>query len=385
MSVLDVSPDADLAAVLTQLARLLDGDGPAVVPVAAETPTLPGLPGPGVAVIATSGSTGRPKQVLLPGPALRASGLATADRLGGHGQWVLALPAQHVAGLQVLCRSALAGTVPVRLPPGPFSAVGFAAAVARLTGSEPRYASLVPTQLTRLLADPGGIAALGELSAVLVGGAALPASLRAEVDRIGVRVVTTYGMTETGGGCVYDGVPLEGVQVRLGAGGQVELGGPVVASGYLGDPAGTEERFGADGSGTRWFRTDDLGEVDAAGGLRVLGRADDVINTGGHKVSPGLVQAAVEALPQVSAAHVQGVPDPEWGSVVAVVAVADDWPSGPASADLIVALRHLLRPQLPAYALPRQLLVVPELPLLGTGKVDRLQLGRALAAGDGRM
>lgn len=332
------------------------------------------LDGAGVA-LTTSGSTGAPKRVVLSAQALRASAVATADRLGGHGQWLLTLPADHVAGWQVVVRSALAGTVPVRAP-GPFTAGTFASAAARLT-DERRYVSLVPTQVLRLLDDAAGTAALGSFSAVLVGGAALPGPALARVRAAGVRLHRTYGMTETSGGCVYDGTPLTGVDVRLDEG-RVLLGGDVLADGYPDDPGLTAERFTTDESGRRWFRTDDAGELGEDGALAVLGRLDDVINTGGLKVAPRPVEEALHRLPGVREVVVLGVPDPEWGQRVAAVLVGES--------DLdTAAVRDLLREQLPAHALPRQVIWLTGLPALASGKPDRGALRAMCAGGSGTM
>lgn len=331
------------------------------------------------AVLTTSGSTGSPKRVALSAHNLDSSATATAERVGGHGQWLLALPTDHVAGWQVVVRSALADTTPVRLE-GPFTSASFTEATATLNGT-PRLVSLVPTQLIRLLDDPAATTALATFDAVLVGGAALPATLLDRATRAGVSVHRTYGMTETSGGCVYDETPLTGVRVALEEG-RVLLGGPVVATGYLGDEDLTAERFTTDAAGVRWFRTDDLGELDD-GRLRLLGRADDVINTGGLKIAPRPVEEALLALPEVREAVVLGVPDTEWGERVVAVLVADTGtPSGPGTHDPHPeALRDRLRASLPPAALPRQVLWLARLPLLPSGKPDRVAL-RAMCAGE---
>ncbi|MBE9928313.1 AMP-binding protein, partial [Cellulosimicrobium cellulans] len=224
----------------------------------------------------------------------------------------------------------------------PFTPGGFAALVARAPRGERRYVSLVPTQLHRLVeaADTGsadgaaGLDALRSLDAVLLGGAATPPALLRRARSAGARVVTTYGMTETCGGCVYDGVPLPGARVRLvpagdaeGEGaGVVELSGPFLARGYLGEPDATAAAFRTDDDGTRWFRTSDLGRLDGpadAPVLTVLGRADDVIVSGGVNVAPAAVEAVVGEVAGVGEACVVGVPHPEWGQeVVAVVTLA---------------------------------------------------------------
>ncbi len=309
-------------------------------------------------VVVTSGSTGSGRGVLLSAAAVRASGAATLDRLGGPGSWLLALPVSAIAGLQVLCRSELAGRAPVALGKGE----ALATAVARMPAGDRRYTALVPTQLVRFLdAEPD---ALRSFDAVLVGGAATDPALLARARAEGVRVVTTYGMTETAGGCVYDGVPLAGVSVRVTDGG-VELAGPVLASGYRLDADGTAAAF-ADG----WFRTRDAGSLDD-GRLTVLGRLDDVVITGGVNVAPAAVEAALREHPGVADAVVLGRPDPEWGQRVLAAVV----PAGDRAPEL-AELRRWVTERLGAPAAPRQLHVLDAVPTLHTGKPDR----RAVAA-----
>jgi O-succinylbenzoic acid--CoA ligase len=214
------------------------------------------------------------------------------------------------------------------------------------------------------------LAALRSYAAVLVGGAALDAATRERALAAGVRVVTTYGMSETAGGCVYDGVPLDGVTVELDEDGRILLGGPTLASGYLhpdGDGGAGGEAF-ADGR----FRTGDLGRW-RDGRLEVLGRADDVIVTGGEKVAPAAVERVLAAQPGVRAACVVGVPDAEWGQVVAAAVVLE----GP-RAD--AALQEAVRIALGRAAVPRLLVAVPELPLRGIGKPDRAAVARLVSA-----
>jgi O-succinylbenzoic acid--CoA ligase len=350
-----------LAAVptLELLAAALDGSGPPLLTstdprvVAALRPDEP-LESDDVAVVVpTSGSTGEPKGVLLTADNLRASAAAAAS-VAGRGQWLLAIPPTHVGGLQVLVRSLLAGTAPVVLE-GSTTVQAFEAATARLTGPR-RLVSLVPTQLRRLLASP----ALREYDAVLLGGAAAPAGLLRSAREAGVRVVTTYGMSETSGGCVYDGVPLPGVRVDVA--GRIRLSGPVVARGYRLRPDLTATAFAGD-----TFTTDDLGELDDAGRLVVLGRADDVVVTGGEKVAPAAVEEALAAHPAVADVAVVGVADEEWGQrVVAVVVLR-------APLTLEQAREHVAQ-RLPRAAAPRELRVVDALPLLPSGKIDRVGL-----------
>jgi o-succinylbenzoate---CoA ligase len=365
------------------LAAALDGSGPAIVPLDAGLPRVrlaeligalgPGSvedaegvttvrsgPGEGVAegtavIIGTSGSTGVPKGVELSAAALRHSARASMDRVGARPgeRWLCCLPVTHVAGLQVLVRSLTGGTEPVlaeRADPETVASAGCA------------HVSLVPAQLQRLL-QAG--APLTGYSSVLLGGAAAPAGLLTAARGAGVPVVTTYGMTETCGGCVYDGVPLDGVRAEVRDDGRIWISGPVLFSGYLGG-----SRAPADG----WFRTGDLGALDAAGRLAVRGRADDVINTGGHKVVPGEVAAALQACPGVREAAVVGQPDPEWGERVVAVVVPTD-PGAPPALEL---LRRHVREQLPRYAIPSRVVMVDAVPMLPSGKHDIVRLRQEL-------
>lgn len=382
---------------MSTVARLLDGEALTVVPTGGELPSpdhaaLSSLSqsqahsddAEGYAVVATSGSSAMPKRVVLRPQALRASAEATAGRLGGPGAWVLCLPPWHIAGFQVLVRSMLAGTPPSSTLGGQFTGRRFAAALAQLPDDGPRYAALVPAQLTRLMEDRTGQAALRDLDSVLIGGGALAGSLGARAHDLGAPVVTTYGMTETAGGCIYDGQALDGVTVRVDPSGHLMISGPMLADGYLQSPTGDPgskptSPFSSDPDGTRWFRTDDLGtaEPDPDTGatlVRVLGRADDVIITGGHKVNPTDVDHALLRLPEVRSAATHGVPHPEWGSVVASAVVARGWPSGLASSGLHRQVRERLRSLLPAHALPRVIVVIPAMPMLESGKPDRRSL-----------
>lgn len=363
--------------VLSALRAALSGTGPAVRPLepGASAVAVPLPPpdddphDPTAVAVATSGSTGRPRLTLLSASAVLASVSATHDRLGGPGGWVLALPVHHVAGLQVLHRCLVAGTaaVPVDMAEG-FRAAAFASAVDALRGPR-RYTALVPTQLVRLLDDPVGVAALRRLDAVLVGGAATPPALLARAREVGATVVTTYGMSETCGGCVYDGVPLDGALVELADDDRIVLGGPMLARGYLGaararGPLATG--FAWAGDGTRRFLTSDRGSWDG-GRLVVHGRLDDVVVTGGEKVDPAAVEAVLHELDGVSAAVVVGVPDPQWGQAVAAGVVLAPGADAPELDDV----RALVGARLGRAAAPRVLRVLPELPLRGPGKPDR--------------
>jgi O-succinylbenzoic acid--CoA ligase len=358
----DLSPAAVEAALDGTRPLAVLPDGPAAVVDAAraalraDEPLEPGAD----LVVATSGSTGSGRGVLLSAAALRASATATLDRLGGPGSWLLALPVSAIAGLQVVVRSVLAGRHPVALGRGE----PLVAAAARLPAGDRRYTALVPTQLRRYLdTEPD---ALRGFDAVLVGGAATDPALLSRARSAGVAVVTTYGMTETAGGCVYDGRPLDGVGVRIDDDG-VQLCGPTLALGYRLDPAATEAAFAGG-----WFRTRDAGSLDAAGRLTVHGRLDDVLITGGVNVAPQAVEAALREHPEVADAVVFGRPDDEWGHrvVAAVVPVGDARPS-------LAALRRWVAERLGAAAAPRELHAIDAVPTLHTGKPDR----RAVAAG----
>lgn len=373
--------------ILPALARALDGAaGPALLPVPSGEPAAadrvasalrtdaPLAPGeddpadPTALVIATSGSTGEPKGVLLPASALRASASATHERLGGPGRWLLALPAHHVAGIQVLVRSLLAGTTPVAVDSsGGFHPDRFAeAAGAVLPGAEPSYTALVPTQLSRLLADGGaGLRALCAFDAVLLGGAATPPDLLERARDRGVRVFTTYGMSETSGGCVYNGEPLRGANVHLDSDGVIHLSGPMLARGYRGSP-GLNAVAAFDRG---WFRTGDLGRW-VGDRLEVLGRADDLIITGGVNIAPALVERVLAGHSGVREVCALGVPHAEWGQEVVAAVV----PADPASPPPLEDLRAAVRQQVGAAAAPKRIAFLPELPLRGPGKPDRRAL-----------
>jgi O-succinylbenzoic acid--CoA ligase len=359
--------------MLPALERVLDGRDPAMVAVPAgrdrESTLLALRMGEDidddVALVATtSGTTGAPKGALLTAAALTASASATHDRLGGPGSWLLAVPPYHIAGLQVLVRSVLAGTVPVELDVAAgFDITELPGAVRRL-GSGRRYTSLVAAQLAKALTDPAAAGALAELDAVLIGGGPAPPPILDAAAAAGIAVIRTYGMSETAGGCVYDGVPLDGVRVRVPADGRIVIGGATLAKGYRNpvDP----DPFAEPG----WFYTDDLGALDDSGVLTVLGRADDAIGTGGLTVLPQPVEAALCTHPAVSDCAVFGLADDRLGQrVVAAVVVSE----GCVAPTLDTLRAHVTR-TLDATAAPRELHIVDALPRRGIGKVDRTAL-----------
>lgn len=322
-------------------------------------------------VVTTSGTTGAPKGAQLTSAALTASAAAAHDRLGGPGRWLLALPPYHIAGVQVLVRSLLAGTVPVELDVSTgFDANELPSAVRELRYGR-RYTALVAAQLAKALTDQSASAALADLDAVLIGGGPAPRPILEAAASAGIAVVCTYGMSETAGGCVYDGVPLDGVRLRVDADGGIVIGGATVAKGYRNppDPDPAEpDPFGEPG----WFRTGDIGAIDASGVLSVLGRADEAISTGGLTVLPQLVEVALRSHAAVADCAVFGLADGRLGQrVVAAVVVADNCAAP--SLDLLRA--HIAR-TLDSTAAPRELHIVDVLPTRGIGKVDRKALAK---------
>ncbi|OBJ32109.1 O-succinylbenzoic acid--CoA ligase [Mycolicibacter heraklionensis] len=370
-------PGDALSTVLPALQRVLDGHDAAFTPVGPDTDpaALASLRvgdriGDDIAlVVATSGTTGVPKGALLTGTSLVASATATHDRLGGPGSWLLALPPHHIAGIQVLVRSLMSGTAPVQLDVATgFDVTRLPAAVAAL-GSGRRYTSLVATQLAKALTFPEAAAALAELDAVLLGGGPAPQPILDAAGAAGVRVVRTYGMSETAGGCVYDGEPLPGVRLRIGDDGRIAIGGPTLAQGYRNpvDP----DPFAEPG----WFITNDLGALDHSGLLTVLGRADDAISTGGLTVLPGPVEAVLSTHPAVAECAVFGIDDDRLGQrVVAAIVVTGATPP------TLESLRAHVAKSLDSTAAPREIHVVAELPRRGIGKLDRKALAQRFSA-----
>ena len=313
------------------------------------------------ALVLTSGSTGESRAVELSWDSLHASADATNRRLGvSRGdRWLCPVPVHHIAGLQILVRSERASLEP-QVVMNHFD-------VDEVAGAEANLVSLVPTMLVRLL-DAG--VDLSRFKAILLGGAALAPSLLQRAREGGAPIVRSYGMTETCGGCVYDGAPLEGVDLRIEASGEITLSGPVLFSRYRGEPALTAERLD-DG----WFRTADAGTIEN-GRLRVLGRVDELINTGGEKVSPVEVAGLLTTHPAVAHAEVVGVPDPEWGErVVAIVEAAGKAPT-------LAEVRAFLATRTEGFKVPKELVVVKDWPRRPSGKVDRRRLADYLRVDD---
>jgi len=364
---------------LAVLRDALSGSGPAVLPVptglAAGSPVAD-VPKRVAVVIETSGSTGAPKRAMLATNALLSGAAASAVALGGAGQWLLALPVHYIAGVQVLVRSIAAETSPLVLPPGHFDPQNFLSLAETMT--EPmRYTALVPVQLARLLDaadDPAQLAVLRRFTAILVGGQAIRPELITRAAELDVRVVRTYGASETSGGCVYDGVPIGDTLVRV-VDGQLELSGSVLAEGYLDDPERTADRFVVE-HGVRWYRTGDLGAIDPASGrVTVLGRADNVIISGGEKVSLDAVERIVRSRPGFEQAVVVVADDAQWGQVPVVVLGQREGEA----ADLAVVAASVVA-VLGRAAKPARVVRVDQIPLLASGKTDRVALARQVSA-----
>jgi o-succinylbenzoate---CoA ligase len=348
------------------LAMSLSG-GPPIAPLPADPieqartitmlqPEEPVTEADAAVVVTTSGSTGAPKGVVLSRAAIRASVEAMRTRLGGAGDWALALPTHYIAGLMVLARACLDGTrtAPVRsdlsdLP----QVVG--------TLSHRRYISLVPAQLDRALRRGDVTEALASFSAVLVGGGPASSGLVERAVSAGIRVVITYGMSETCGGCVCDGEPLQGVAVELADEGRIMIRSSTLFTGYRLRPDLTSETV-VEGR----LRTQDRGCWEA-GKLVVLGRMDDIVITGGHKVDLADVEQSVQrwAAPRGVHVAVLGIHDPVWGT--RIIAVSD-------SPGSLENLQAAVRESLPAYAAPRELIYLDQLPKLASGKPDRIAI-----------
>lgn len=355
-AVVPLPPGLPLAERSRILGELRPGS---VVDPSGETELSGGEPvAPGVAVVAlTSGSGGAPKGVELTHQALEALALASAARLGTQSgdRWLLCVPPQRIAGLAILVRSRLLGRAPVihrRFDPGAIASV------------DANLVSVVPAMLVRLL-DAG--IDLGRWRRILLGGGPAPPGLVRRAGEAGAHVVTTYGMTETCGGCVYDGAPLDGVETRVDAEGIISLRGPMLMRAYRRRPDLTRRAL-TDG----WFRTADAGEPLPGGGLRVLGRADDVIVTGGHKVWPDEVAARLGEHPSVAEAAIVGRPDRAWGERVVAVIVPTEAEAPPELADL----RDFVAVVLERHKAPTELVCVPELARLPSDKPDPAGLGR---------
>jgi O-succinylbenzoic acid--CoA ligase len=388
---------AGVLRVSEALEAALRGTGPAIVPV----PTGPSgvveqilseirpdnsdwpVESDSIAVcIATSGSTGTPRGVLLTADALVSAATAFGSRFGTDSRWVVSLPVHRIGGLMVLVRSLVLGT-PYEVDPSvgggrPFDPVTFAATTkraARRSAADGRQmmVSLVPTQITRLVEHgPAGIEALQAYDVVLSGAAATPQPLLNKLRDNGVNVVVSYGMSETCGGCVFNGQPLDGVDISLAADndaepGRISIGGNVLASGY---------RLRPDLDALTFLNgrvlTHDVGRLDQMGLLHVLGRLDDVVTVGGVNVALSAVEAIVRHHPVIDEVAMIDVTDPEWGSLpMAYITLRNHNIDRQA---LEAEIRDAIEQRIGRAALPRYFAYVDYLPMLDSGKVDRLAL-----------
>lgn len=363
------------------LRNALTANGPAVLVRDARATRLVGsgenviseVPAGTALVIQTSGSTGSPKSVALSAAALQASAAMTHERLGGPGQWLLALPLTYIAGMSVLVRSIDANLPPVLMPPGPFDARTFAESAAELT-AERRYTSLVPVQLARVLdlaeEDPEAAEVLRRFQGILIGGQALEADLRLRAQQQGLAVYETYGSSETAGGCVYNGVPLRGVEVQIEESGEILISGPQLATGYLLDEDRTTNTF-QNKNGKIWYCTGDTGLL-TDGVLTVLGRRDRVIISGGLKVDLDAVESAVHRIDACSGAIVVHIPDSEWGVRPAVVVPGEF--SVSTQDELRAEVYDIIVAELGRVAAPKTVTFIPEIPRLTSGKPDMVAL-----------
>jgi O-succinylbenzoic acid--CoA ligase len=339
--ILRVSPVCEISQLAGEITAALVGDGPTLGFGEISSEYAPSY---AAVAIGTSGTSGTSKEILLSATALITSARASNNFIGARpGQtWSLLLPLTHIAAVNVIVRSMELGTTPIDLRD--------------FDGDYPKanYTAIVPTQLFRALnGDQRLLKHLQSADTVLVGGAALTQSMRNQAELAGIKIVTTYGMTETCGGCVYDGKVLQGVEIEI-RGGKICIKGPVLASSIsLNDG---------------WYETSDLGEYDN-NQLAVLGRSDDVIISGGENLSLSAVENSLGiAFPDIQFAAF-AVEDPQWGQSlqIAVVGMISD-------AQIV---EHLEK-ELGSFAKPKGIHHMNSLPLLGIGKVDRKSLTKGL-------
>lgn len=333
-------------------------------------------------VIETSGSSGVPKLVALSREALLSSIEATAHAVGGHGQWLSALPTQYIAGAQACLRSLYIGIEPVFFSRHSFTAERFLQSASHLNPGYKHFVSFVPEQLRRIVDAIGEGGELGQdvlrcaqqFHAILVGGQATAHSLQIRAREMGLALVTTYGASETAGGCIYDGVPLEGVEVRLG-GDHLEIGGATLAAGYIKDGQLAQNSFVVEtcnGQEKRWWQSNDLAHI-GDGCVQVLGRSDNVMISGGEKVSLDALERALHGYRGFENAIVVDVPDPQWGQ--RAVALSQDITQDSAQwRKMPHDIRQSLVQQLGRAADISSSLTVPEFLFLSTGKIDRVQM-----------
>jgi O-succinylbenzoic acid--CoA ligase len=372
-----IVPSDRVPAVRDALAAALRGQGPALAVVAPGTDTswVPREVDDDTAVlIETSGSGSAPKRVALSATALMANARAGLGRLGGSGTWVLALPVHFIGGLQVLVRSLDADTEPILLSRESFNTAALIDALSVRPEHERLYMSVVPVQLGRIVEhvehDPAALAIVCRLSAILVGGQRTSPSLLTRARALGLPVVTTYGATETAGGCVYDGLPLNDVKIHARPDGRIEIGGNILATEFIGDSVMTAQRF-SEADGVRWYLSDDIGEF-REGSLTVQGRNDRVLISGGIKVNLELVEEVTESIRECAYAVAVSLADQEWGERVGLVVELDPEETTADPRSLAELIKAIVRDELGVAATPREVRLVEQLPRLSSGKPDRL-------------
>lgn len=345
-----LDPTWSVSELMARIAKALVADGPALTlsPISCES-----VASRIALIVSTTGSTGVAKEVGLTSAALIASAKASNKFLGAEfgATWSLALPLNHIAGINVLIRSLESGTLPIN--------------VIGLEGKYPKvdFTSIVPTQLYRALhGDENLLQHLQSAQKVLVGGAPLTRELRSKAESAGITIVESYGSTETSGGCIYDGTPLEGVEIEISESGRLAIKGKVLAHSYLNTNVDLVDENG-------WFISSDFAHLE---GSKVIvdGRIDDVVITGGEKVSLASIERVIsQSLPQIQFA-IFAVEDAQWGQAIHCAVVGNNVDEE--------SINHLLQQECGSHAKIKGFLYCEELPLMGIGKVDRAELARRL-------
>ncbi|CAN2223516.1 CaiC Acyl-CoA synthetases (AMP-forming)/AMP-acid ligases II [Candidatus Nanopelagicaceae bacterium] len=347
------NPEWTVSESMARIAKALVSDGPALI---FGHSSLTEVPSRISVVVSTTGSSGTSKEVGLSASALLSSARASNKALGAEfgNSWSLLLPLTHIAGINVLVRALELGTEPIDLR--------------NHQGEYPRadFTAIVPTQLFKALnGDQQLLAHLVNAKAVLVGGAALTTDLHLQAEKAGINIVVTYGMTETSGGCVYNGLPLEGIEISITPEKRIAIKGPVLAHTYLGAEALWDTQY-KDG----WFHSSDIGRIENEK-LIVEGRSDDVIISGGENISLSAIESSLHAhFPHKNFAAFS-VKDSKWGDALHVAIAGDGFPTEE-------EIAQYLGEQFGDFSKPKGFLHLPELPLIGIGKVDRKKLTELL-------
>ena len=347
------NPEWTVSESMARIAKALVSDGPALI---FGHSSLTEVPSRISVVVSTTGSSGTSKEVGLSASALLSSARASNKALGAEfgNSWSLLLPLTHIAGINVLVRALELGTEPIDLR--------------NHQGEYPRadFTAIVPTQLFKALnGDQQLLAHLVDAKAVLVGGAALTTDLHLQAEKAGINIVVTYGMTETSGGCVYNGLPLEGIEISITPEKRIAIKGQVLAHTYLGAEALWDTQY-KDG----WFHSSDIGRIENEK-LIVEGRSDDVIISGGENISLSAIESSLHAhFPHKNFAAFS-VKDSKWGDALHVAIAGDGFPSEE-------EIAQYLGEQFGDFSKPKGFLHLPELPLIGIGKVDRKKLTELL-------